>query len=71
HYEMEQFNARGIAQLIYDNIDDDQLDKIDLSTVRTNPVSYFFDEKNYNSLQENYLSNINLEWCEFYGISKS
>lgn len=58
HYEMEQFVALGIAKVIKNIIDDDVL--INLSAVRSNPVSYF--GTNFEKQQAEYLNNVKINW---------
>lgn len=58
HYEMEQFVALGIAKIIKNIIDGDVL--INLSAVRSNPVSYF--GTNFEKQQAEYLNNVKINW---------
>ncbi len=58
HYEMEQFVSLGIAKLLK-NIVDDNI-KIELSAVRSNPISYF--GTNFESQQIEYLNNVKINW---------
>ncbi|MCX8054622.1 MAG: Nif3-like dinuclear metal center hexameric protein [Ignavibacteria bacterium] len=59
HYEMEQFVSLGIAQLIKNSIDSSV--KISVSSVNTNPVSYY-PENNWKALQNEYLINVKINW---------
>jgi dinuclear metal center YbgI/SA1388 family protein len=55
HYEMEQFVASGIRELIKKNIDKDIY--ITETEVNTNPVSYYPETKKYKDEQNNLLIN--------------
>ncbi len=59
HYEMEQFVSLGIAQLIKNHSDNSV--KISVSSVNTNPVSYYPDN-NWKPLQNEYLRNVKINW---------
>ncbi len=59
HYEMEQFVSYGIAKLIKNNIDNSV--KISVSSVNTNPVSYY-PENHWKALQNEYLINVKINW---------
>ncbi|MEJ5244644.1 MAG: Nif3-like dinuclear metal center hexameric protein [Bacteroidota bacterium] len=59
HYEMEQFVSFGIAQLIKNSMDSSV--KISVSSVNTNPVSYY-PENNWKALQNEYLINVKINW---------
>ncbi len=59
HYEMEQFVSLGIAKLIRNSIDNSV--KISVSSVNTNPISYYPDN-NWESLQNEYLRNVKINW---------
>lgn len=55
HYEMEQFVAAGIARLLKDSIDNEEIDEIIVSRSYTNPVEYYPNTNKYYDLQRNFL----------------
>lgn len=57
HYEMEQFVPSGIAQLLAGKVKKNDLKKISVSAIRTNPIEYYPNKENYQQRQRNYLNN--------------
>lgn len=55
HYEMEQFVAQGIKELLDENLPDNII--IKKTSVLTNPVKYYPDTEKYLNRQNNYLIN--------------
>jgi putative NIF3 family GTP cyclohydrolase 1 type 2 len=59
HYEMEQFVPEGLANLLNENLDTTEIEKIFVSSSLTNPVRYYPDLDIYETKQKNYLLNKN------------
>lgn len=57
HYETEQFVPAGMAQLLEENLDKKEYDKIIVSAVLTNPVRYYPKSAEYIEKQKEYLNN--------------
>ncbi len=55
HYEMEQFVPEALGDLFKDNLRNENIKSIEISSILTNPVSYYPYKKEYKEEQKKYL----------------
>lgn len=67
HYEMEQFVAQGLAELLTGVLSHSDINSISIAGALTNPVLYYPNAEFYRKKQEEYMFSITNKWCNFNG----